>query len=83
MKKLSLTTAILILAIATGFSQFNSGSKMVGASSSLDFKFQTEKDVETSETTKFSQFDFSLRYLIKTIIRTRETMTENVIKKNP
>lgn len=62
MKKLFFTTAILFLAIATGFSQFNSGSKMVGASSSLDFSFTSEKDEGATDATKTTEFDLTPRF---------------------
>ena len=59
MKK-HLLIVFLAVALSAGASaQFNTNSKMVGASSSLDFGLLSEKDGVTDEKTSITQFDLT------------------------
>ncbi|KPK87351.1 MAG: hypothetical protein AMS27_02625 [Bacteroides sp. SM23_62_1] len=67
MKKL--TIAFILIIVSAGFlsAQFNSGSKMVGASSNLDFGFLSEKDEGATDATKMIFIDINPRaaYFLK------------------
>ena len=67
MKKPLFLVLVFFITASTAFSQFNSNSKMVGASSSLDFGFLSEKDDVSGEKTSIREFDLNPRaaYFLK------------------
>jgi opacity protein-like surface antigen len=59
MKRILLTITIVFALVISAGAQFNTNSKMVGASSSLDFGLFAEKDDVTGEKTSLYQFDLT------------------------
>ena len=59
MKKTTLSLIISITLIAGAGAQFNTNSKMVGASSSLDFGLFSQKDDVTGEKSSLYNFDLT------------------------
>jgi len=67
MKKHLLLFLLVVLSAGLARAQFNSGSKMVGASSNLDFGFLSEKEKDVTDATKMTVIDINPRaaYFLK------------------
>ncbi len=67
MKKHLLLFLLLVISAGLARAQFNSGSKMVGASSNLDFGFLSEKEKDVEDATKMTIIDINPRaaYFLK------------------
>jgi len=67
MKKHVLFIFLVIISVSLTRAQFNSGSKMVGASSNLDFGIFSDKDKDATDATKIISIDINPRaaYFLK------------------
>src|SRR4030042_3510757 len=61
MKNIFLSIIMLVFFCSLAKSQFNTGSKMVGASSSIDLGFSSEKDEGSADATKYITIDVNPR----------------------
>jgi hypothetical protein len=61
MKNIFLSFIMLVFLCSFARAQFNTGSKMVGASTSLDLGFTSQKYVDSDVATKYTTIDFNPR----------------------
>jgi len=61
MKNYLLSVILLVILNNLAIAQFNTGSKMVGASTSLDLGFSSDKYVDSEDATKYTTIDLNPR----------------------